>query len=272
VTRAVRTPRTFVQGHLAVSPDLLGLPLASPLRRFLALVVDGILVLPPSILVALSAAILSVWITDPAALRGISVLIRSDRPGSDSSRRALKDVAPLLVRLEAPGLPAEAIEAVEKGDTERAAEVLDHETLLFSLALGEQGQEKLGPKTVRVPIERMIPKYGRAVALYGIAALYFTLLTRSRRGATLGKRLLGIRVVSVGGGRLGLLESFERFAAYLEIPATLGFCLISLWRDPNRRLPHDRLANTVVVRSAAPAPRVEEDAGAKETDRQEAES
>ena len=56
-----------------------------------------------------------------------------------------------------------------------------------------------------------------------------------------------------------LFESFERAAAYLEIPATLGLCLISLWRDPNRRLPHDRVVHTAVLRvprtSSAPKPR-----------------
>ena len=80
-----------------------------------------------------------------------------------------------------------------------------------------------------------------------MAALYFTLCHSSRRGQTLGKRLLGLRVVQLAGERLSLFESFERAAAYVEIPATLGLCLISLWRDPNRRLPHDRVVHTAVL-------------------------
>jgi uncharacterized RDD family membrane protein YckC len=80
-----------------------------------------------------------------------------------------------------------------------------------------------------------------------VGALYFTLLTRGRRGATLGKRLLGIRVVRLDGHRLSLMESFERFAGYLHIPGSLGLSLLDLWHDPNRRLPHDRTVHTAVL-------------------------
>jgi uncharacterized RDD family membrane protein YckC len=253
--------------HITVSPELLGLPLASRWRRALAFGIDYLLLLLPTLIVSLSAALLSIWATDPAALRAMSVLVRGGEAHGTAEREALKELAPLLTRLEAPGLPAEAAAAVERGDLDRAADVLQGCQLLFSLAIGEHGVESLGPKVVRVPIERMIPRYARAAALYGIAALYFTLLTRSRRGSTFGKRLFKIRVVSLGGERLGLLESFERFAAYLEIPATLGFCLINLWRDPNRRLPHDRLANTVVLKDPGerePRPAPAEDAGSPE--------
>jgi uncharacterized RDD family membrane protein YckC len=88
----------------------------------------------------------------------------------------------------------------------------------------------------------------RAAAVFGVGALYFTLLTRGRRGATLGKHLLGIRVVRLDGGRLSLRESFERFSGYFHIPSSLGLALLDLWHDPNRRLPHDRVVHTAVVR------------------------
>ena len=44
------------------------------------------------------------------------------------------------------------------------------------------------------------------------------------------------------------MESFDRFGGYTQVPGTLFFGLTDLWRDPNRRLAHDRGANTVVLR------------------------
>jgi len=112
----------------------------------------------------------------------------------------------------------------------------------------QEGKEiKMAPKTVLLQLEKVIPRPFRTLALFGVGILYFTACHSSRRGQTLGKRLLGIRVVQLAGERLSLFESFERAAAYLEIPATLGLCLISLWRDPNRRLPHDRVVHTAVL-------------------------
>lgn len=102
---------------------------------------------------------------------------------------------------------------------------------------------------VRFPLERLIPQAVRGVALYGVAALYFGLLTRGRKRATLGKRVVGIRVVRLDGERLTLFESLERFVGYLHIPGTLFVGLVDFWRDPNRRLAHDRVVHTAVVRA-----------------------
>jgi uncharacterized RDD family membrane protein YckC len=86
----------------------------------------------------------------------------------------------------------------------------------------------------------------RGAALFGVPALYFTLLTaRGRR--TLGKRLLHLRVRTLDGRPLGVWASFERFGSYLAVPGTLGLGLLDLWLEPNRRLAHDRGAGTVVV-------------------------
>jgi hypothetical protein len=58
-----------------------------------------------------------------------------------------------------------------------------------------------------------------------------------------------VRVVRLDAERLSLLESFERFTGYLHIPALLGWPILDLWRNPNRRLPPDRTVRTVVIRS-----------------------
>jgi len=233
--------------HLRVAPEMLGLPLASPSRRIAAIVLDGVLLVLPTVAVALTAAALSLRASDRPAWDGMRLLL-SGRPTDAPARHgALRALAPLLVRLEAPGLPPAAALAVEEGRLDEAADVLANRSLEFSLRIDE-GEKPLATGHVRVPVEKLIPVGARAMAVLGVPALYFTLLT-SLLGATIGKRLAGVRVRRLDGERLSLVESFERFTGYLHIPALLGWPVLDLWRDPNRQLPHDRTVHTVVVRA-----------------------
>lgn len=140
------------------------------------------------------------------------------------------------------------------------AEVLRPYGFEFLLAIGEGTKAReLRPHSIRINVTEIIPKGVRALASYGLMGLYFGLLTAGRRGQTLGKRLFGIRVARLDGHRLSLVESVERFVGYLHIPGSLGISVLDLWRDPNRRMAHDRVAHTAVVRAArvtkrAPAP------------------
>src|SRR5262245_19565924 len=72
------------------------------------------------------------------------------------------------------------------------------------------------------------------------------------RGQTPGKWLLGIRVVTVGGGRVGIVRAAVRFAGYLlsALPFYLGFFWVP---GRERRGFHDRLAGTEVVYVRRPA-------------------
>lgn len=154
----------------------------------------------------------------------------------------------MLVEAEMPGVPAEAELAVEHHDSAAAAEALRDYDLMLTISFEEEERSALPGKSIRFEIQRLLPTPLRIVALFGVLSLYFTLCHASRRGQTLGKRVFRIQVVHLGGEKLSLFESFERAAGLLEIPATMGLALLSLWRDPNRRLPHDRIAHTAVVR------------------------
>lgn len=94
----------------------------------------------------------------------------------------------------------------------------------------------------------MIPPFARGLVLCGVQALYFTLLTWLF-GWTLGKWTMGLRVRSLDGERVRPVEAFERFIGYLHIPALLFWPIVYLWTDPNRQLPHDRVARTVVLQA-----------------------
>jgi len=233
---------------LRVAPELIGMPIATPTRRALAFVADYLLLLVPTVAVALGAAYLSLRVTEPAALDGLMRLVRRGSASAEEHRSSVRATVALLARHHAEGMPAAAIAAVEEGDLDRAAALTEDCNFVFSLAIGDFGEPKLPARTVRIQIGDLVPKGLRALAIYGVLAAYFTLLT-SFGGRTIGKRLLGIRVAPLNGHRLSLTESLERFVGYLHIPGSLGLSLLYLWRDPNRRLPHDRVAGTVVLRA-----------------------
>ncbi len=84
---------------------------------------------------------------------------------------------------------------------------------------------------------------------FGWAGVYFTLITAWWRGRTIGKFLVGTRVVRLDGGRLNPMDTFTRYGGYAAglVTGMIGFARL-LW-DPNRRAIEDRIAGTVVVRN-----------------------
>jgi uncharacterized RDD family membrane protein YckC len=240
--------RVVTDSPLGVRADLLGRPLASPRRRLAAFLFDGILLLLPSAAVAVAAAALSLWFTDPAALQALTELFSGQPHEQQDVVRSLGEVAPVLVRVQAPGLPPSVALAVEESDLTRAGEILSEYSIDISLTPGDDGSP-LAPGHVRLESQRLIPRGFRSVAALAVAALYFTFFTWGRRAATIGKWLAGIRVRRLDGRPLTLWESFERFGGYLASIGTFGLGLLDFWRDPNRRLAHDRISNTVVLRT-----------------------
>jgi uncharacterized RDD family membrane protein YckC len=63
---------------------------------------------------------------------------------------------------------------------------------------------------------------------------------------TLGKRLMGIRAVSLVHHRLSLWHSIERAFGYGA--SALGFGFLQYYIHPNRRTVRDRIAETIVIR------------------------
>jgi uncharacterized RDD family membrane protein YckC len=240
-----RGPRCLVDEPIRVAPELIGQPLASPGRRLAAFAIDWLVLFIPTVLVPLGAATLTLRLKEPVVWRAIQTEMRSSDP--DVRHQALKDLVPFLAEMEAPGMPAAAKAAVEEGDIERAATLVKDYELEYSLRIGGHQEIPLGKKLIRLELEKVIPKAVRAVVLYGVGAIYFTLLVASC-GATVGKRLVGIRIVPLSGGRMSRLRALERFIGYLHIPGTLGLAFLDLWHDPNRRMAHDRASESVVLR------------------------
>lgn len=89
---------------------------------------------------------------------------------------------------------------------------------------------------------------------YSIAwlVLYFGLATYFGKGQTPGKRLLGIRVVSLAHERLSFWHSLERALGYGASALEFGFGFLQYFLHPNRRTVHDRIADTIVITERGP--------------------
>jgi uncharacterized RDD family membrane protein YckC len=80
---------------------------------------------------------------------------------------------------------------------------------------------------------------------------YFGLFTWLMDGQTPGKRLLGIRVLSVTHDRLTPWQCTERALGYVASTLELGFGFFQYYLHPNRQTVHDRIAGTIVVKASA---------------------
>jgi uncharacterized RDD family membrane protein YckC len=83
--------------------------------------------------------------------------------------------------------------------------------------------------------------------------VYFTVLHGNERGATYGKRAVGIRVVSEqSGGSIGYGRAFGRYAitvvfGFFILPIVLDY-LWPLW-DSKNQCWHDKVVGSIVIRS-----------------------
>ena len=106
---------------------------------------------------------------------------------------------------------------------------------------------------VRMPGERvaLTLDFGGLLSA-AVAVLYFGLFTYFGKGATPGKRVFRIRVVSLVEHDLSLWHSFERALGYAASSLELGFGFLQYFKHPNRQTVHDRIAETIVIVSRAP--------------------
>ncbi len=74
-------------------------------------------------------------------------------------------------------------------------------------------------------------------------------------GMTIGKWMLGIRVVAAAGGKLSPWRALARVPAFLVASAPLKIGLAAILWDERRRGWHDHLAGTMVIRTTASATR-----------------
>lgn len=84
------------------------------------------------------------------------------------------------------------------------------------------------------------------------AAGYFTYLIGGDMGASIGMQALGLRVVPDGGTaeeRIGYMRAFIRWVVSLISGAVIGLGYLWIIWDPKKQSWHDKVANSVVVRT-----------------------
>jgi uncharacterized RDD family membrane protein YckC len=77
----------------------------------------------------------------------------------------------------------------------------------------------------------------------------YVVVMHGTTGRTLGKMLVGVRVIGASGGPIGYPRALARYLAWLlsALPLLLGFVLAAA--RPDRRALHDLIAGTRVVRA-----------------------
>ena len=174
----------------------------------------------------------------------------TSRPGAAGAPVAVQPGdpwgAPVWVAEPRPAGIPDATAAVAAGIQRRfVALVLDLFVVAILWAIGTQlaiGFARRAPR-----LDLVAQALGRAWQLV-VPAAYFV-LGHGTAGQTLGKRLLGVRVLDEGGAPVGYLRALGRFVATIvaALPFGLGLVMAGLRRD--RRGLHDLLAGTRVVRT-----------------------
>jgi uncharacterized RDD family membrane protein YckC len=84
--------------------------------------------------------------------------------------------------------------------------------------------------------------------LFGmIPVIYFTLSYYFWKGRSIGKWILGIRVISLYHERMGWWHCLERSLGYFASALEFGLGFIQAFWNPNRMTLHDKIGETIVI-------------------------
>ena len=95
------------------------------------------------------------------------------------------------------------------------------------------------------PIEGELLSLFASLAIHGI---YFTLMESSNWQATVGKRMMRIKVVDYNGQKLNKEQAFSRWFNSVFSHLTLGYGYIMIGLTEKRQGLHDKIAKTLVLR------------------------
>nr|WP_295082695.1 RDD family protein [uncultured Roseateles sp.] len=280
---------------LNVTPSLLGLPLATPKQRALAMGIDLAVLVPFSnlgnffLLMAIGAGFLlllrhraaqanpagpkrrqvGLWILlafslslglpqawddwhapEPVkygkALPGASDGEESeDAPASGAQVTATEvsaDPSAPGASAAAAAVPASA--AALTAQQQEQKKQAQHIARLEAQVKAQQAEIQAHHFDPRAAFKRIVNEVGLS---YFWALLYFSLLPVFWPGQTLGKKLLGLKVVELTGKTLTPMICFKRYGGYAAGMATGMTGFVQLFWDSNRQAIQDKTAHTVVI-------------------------
>jgi len=82
-----------------------------------------------------------------------------------------------------------------------------------------------------------------------VPIIYFALITYITNGQSIGKKILGIKIVSIYHHRIGIWHCIERSLGYVASTLELLIGFYQVFWNPNRMTLHDRIAETIVIKS-----------------------
>jgi hypothetical protein len=256
--RHIITPDAF-----KVDEALLGLPLATPKRRGVAMLIDLLLIQQlsqvDSIVLGLAIAVVLFLLSSSKGKKTVGsirktffkimalvlfsylIVIESwqyiqkndfSYTKNDSSPQSIAEEVTQKIEAEQPSLPL--IEQLK--NAEEKIEVLESENRVL--------QADDNSNIIDI-LEAIAIKFGYG---FGWAGVYFTLFCFLLNGQTPGKFLLRIRIIQLDGKKLSIWNAFGRYGGYAAsiVTGLSGFFQI-LW-DPNRQGLHDKVSATVVIR------------------------
>lgn len=129
---------------------------------------------------------------------------------------------------------------------------------LFDLALSTLLANVLYVALLFTPIRPHLARYllpsGRPeedavfyLLMIGPYLVYFTLCFWLSNGASPGKRLMKLRVLSLLDERISLIQAFARAFGYVISTALLGIGFLQYFLDPNHQTVQDAIAMTIVA-------------------------
>jgi len=229
-TRNVITPYAF-----KIDQALLGIPLATPIQRAMAMIIDVILIF----MAAKLSATLIAFVAAMAFYKGTA---QQYLPKMSSFwRKTLKLFAATFLFVSSLTVLSLAIEFFEDDNAIQEIQI-------------EQAENAKTKSEETKPVTSIL-QWGKGIIQdlglgFGWAAVYFTLFSLLWRGQTPGKKVFNIRVVALSGESLGMLDCFGRYGGYGAGFATglLGF--LQVYWDPNRQAIQDKISATVVIQGS----------------------
>lgn len=237
---------------MQIDPQLLGRPLASPLRRGAALLFDLTIWFITAVSIMLLITMLTLYIAYPAIYQAVisSVTKTSDEKGKPVDYTEVTiEVVRLFASKNPRAISPELRRAMENDDDTELKALLDDYTLLFSINFGSERKSEIdyqAKKIIAMP-DLFFGGLNFLLNLGGVFLLYFTFFTWIMKGRTPGKWLFGVRVVRLDGKPIGLWDAFGRAGGYSASLSTLGMGFLEAIWHPNRQTVHDRISGTVVI-------------------------
>ena len=82
-----------------------------------------------------------------------------------------------------------------------------------------------------------------------VPIIYFAISNYITNGQSIGKKILGIKIISIYHHRIGLWHCIERSLGYVASTLELGIGFYQVFWNPNRMTLHDRIAETIVIKT-----------------------